>query len=62
MNVEAIVPVGTLGLVTFLTDNAEVSSKMFVSKTRKVPIQLQTWESFHLWLLQITLTSKCKKR
>ena len=45
----------------FLTDDAEVSSKMLVSETGKIPIQLHTWGSFHVWLEQIHLISNENK-
>lgn len=62
MNVEAFVSGGILGLLTLLTDNAEVSSKMLVCRTRKVPTQLCTWESFHILLEQIRLTGNRQRR
>lgn len=49
MSAEAIVSGGVLGVVSLLTDNAEVSSKTLVSKTREGLIQLQTCGSFPLW-------------
>lgn len=48
MSTEAIVSGGILSLVAFLRDSAEVSRKTLVSKTREVPIQLQTWVTFPL--------------